>query len=138
MFGQACVQTWSVLQQSIALSSGEAEYYAAGLAAAHGIETQHLLAECGLRCACVVLTDSTAALGICHRLGSGRLRHMETRYLWLQSYVNNGKVQVRKVSTATNAADVGTKEATAVMLRDLLPIVRMNRHFEGFGEVGAQ
>ena len=43
MFGQACVQTWSVLQQSIALSSGEAEYYSCGLAAAHGIETQHML-----------------------------------------------------------------------------------------------
>ena len=124
MFGTACVQIWSVLQQSIALSSGEAEYYAAGLAAAHGIETQHMLEECGVKCRCVVLSDSAAALGMCHRLGAGRVRHMETRYVWPQTHVNSGKVQVNKVFGTRNAADVGTKVATPVMIQTLLPSCR--------------
>ena len=53
---------------------------------------------------------------------------METIYLWLQIHVNSGKVEVKKVLTASIAADVGTKEATTVMLQTLLPIVRMTRH----------
>ena len=56
---------------------------------------------------------------------------METRYLWLQTHANSGKVQVKKVPSASNAADVGTKEATTVMLQTLLPLVRMTRHHEG-------
>ena len=61
---------------------------------------------------------------------------METRYLWLQTHVNSGKVQVKKVPSASNAADVGTKEATTVMLQIILPLVRMSRHHEGGTGVG--
>ena len=83
-----------------------------------------------------MLSDSTAAFGMCHRLGAGRVRHIETRYLWLQTHVNSGNIQVNKVPSASNAADVGTKEATTVMLQTLLPTVRMTRHHEGGTAVG--
>ena len=138
MFGTACVQTWSVLQQSIALSSGEAEYYAAGLAAAHGIETQHMLEECGIKCRCVVLSDSTAALGMCHRLGAGRVRHMEVRFLWLQDIVAKKRVELKKVHGKANPADVLTKPLSHNVVRELVQLCMLSfeRPITGFRGVG--
>ncbi len=40
--------SWGFLQQVIALSSGEAELYAMGAAAARGLETQSLLKDMGV------------------------------------------------------------------------------------------
>ena len=48
-------------------------------------------------------------LGICSRLGAGRLRHMEVRYLWLQMVVQRRHVSVMKCKGDDNLADIGTK-----------------------------
>ena len=50
-------------------------------------------------------TDSSAGKGIAQRKGLGKLKHLELRELWLQDYVQQGKVQIRKEPTDTNVAD---------------------------------
>ena len=59
--------------------------------------------------AITLYTDSSAARGIIHRAGLGKLRHLETGYLWLQSAVKAKKLQVRKVLGTENPADLMTK-----------------------------
>ena len=56
-----------------------------------------------------LFTDSSAARGIVHRAGLGKLRHLETGYLWLQAAVKNKRLQVRKVAGKENPADLFTK-----------------------------
>ena len=56
-----------------------------------------------------VLTDSAAARGIVRRTGSGRVKHLEARWLWLQDRVRSGDVRVGCVDTALNTSDLGTK-----------------------------
>ena len=68
-------------QQLVALSSGEAEFYAAGKAAAHAIFYVALLKEFQRVRRGVVLSDSSAARGICGRTGPGWLRHIQVRFL---------------------------------------------------------
>ena len=58
-------------------------------------------------------TDSSAARGIIHRAGLGKLRHLETGYLWLQAAVKAKKLQVRKVLGTENPADLMTKHLSA-------------------------
>ena len=71
MVGQHLIKAWSATQASIALSSGEAEYYGVvrGTGIALGIKA--LYNDIGLTLPIRVWTDSTAALGIGGRQGRG-------------------------------------------------------------------
>ena len=68
-----------------ALSSEEAEYYAALKGACAALGFQSMLRDLGLKASVKLLTDSSAARGIIHREGLGKLRRLETGYLWLQA-----------------------------------------------------
>ena len=78
------MKAWSTTQTVVAMSSGEAEYYAAVKGAAEGLAVQSMLCDMGLRLKVRVHTDSTACRGICNRCGIGRIRHMEVPMLWLR------------------------------------------------------
>ena len=56
-----------------------------------------------------VWTDSTATLGICGRQGLGKLRHIDTRSLWLQQKLRGGALELRKVRGEVNPAYLFTK-----------------------------
>ena len=107
--GGEAVRAWSSNQNVIALSSGEAEYYAALKGASSALGFQSMLRDLGIHTSITLYIDSSAARGIIHRAGLGKLRHLETGYLWLQSAVKAKKLQVRKVLGTENPADLLTK-----------------------------
>ena len=78
------VDTASVGQPVVALGSGEAEFYALCRATAQGLQTKHFLAELGVKVVLRVWSDSSACRGICRRTGTGRIRHMEAKWCWVQ------------------------------------------------------
>ena len=121
LFGGAAVKGWSSNQSVIALSSGEAEYYAALKGASCALGFKAMLADLGIESKITLYTDSSAARGIIHRAGLGKLRHLETGYLWLQAAVKSKRLQVRKVLGTENPADLFTKH---------LAIADMWRHLE--------
>ena len=113
MFGGAALKTYSSTQGSIATSVGEAEYYAALKAAAEGLGVQALARDLGLEVGVRLWSDSTSARGIACRRGlSGRTRHMETKFLWLQEAVARKRLCWGKVHTTVNPADLLTKVKT--------------------------
>ena len=113
MFGGTAVRGWSTTQSVIALSSGEAEYYAALKGASVALGFQSMLADLGIAAKITLYSDSSAARGIIHRAGLGKLRHLETGYLWLQAAVKAKRLQVRKVLGSVNPADLFTKHLAA-------------------------
>ena len=56
-----------------------------------------------------VLTDATAAIGICRRRGLGRVRHLAVADLWVQDKVRAKDFQLLKVAGRDNPADLMTK-----------------------------
>ena len=114
------VKSWSNRQGSVALSSGEAEFYAAGKAAIEAIGGQSLLKDLGWDVQLRVCLDASAAQSIASRQGLGKMRHVDVRYLWLQEVVRAGRLQLQKVRGAENPADVLTKPLTSTMALDLL------------------
>ena len=46
-----------------------------------------------------VRTDSTAALGMVHREGLGRTRHVKVQYLWIQERIKGNEFKIDKVDT---------------------------------------
>ena len=70
---------------------------------------QALLRDLDVKVPVRVWTDSTAFMGICGRQGLGKLRHMDTRSLWVHQKVRSGAVELRKVRWEVNPADLFTK-----------------------------
>ena len=52
-----------------------------------------------------IKTDATAAIGISHRVGAGKIRHIKVSQLWLQGMVTQGKVVIQKVPTEETKVD---------------------------------
>ena len=114
MWNRCCLKTWSTTQTVVALSSGEAEYYAALKGASQGLGMQSMLAELGVDLEVVVHTDANACRGISGRQGLGKLRHLAVTLLWLQDVVKQRRIKLVKVPGTENPADAMTKYLSRV------------------------
>ena len=85
---------------------------------------KHMLKDMGRLVDIEVLTDSSAAKGIVHRVGAGKVEHVEAKPLWIQEYVENKTVKVSKVPREHNCSDTLTHHWNAVDGR---------RHFQSMG-----
>jgi hypothetical protein len=117
MLGGHLLKAWSSTQGGIALSSAEAEYYAMVDAATRGFGIKSLAAELGLKINVVLHTDSSGAKSMASRRGAGRVRHIETKWLWLQAAVANGLIKLEKVAGTVNPADLMTKFLAMELIR---------------------
>jgi len=130
MFGQHVIKFGSNMQSVIGLSSAEAEHYGLTKGAAIGLGLKSLAEDwfLGIKCEVhfAVYSDSSAALAFASRRGLGTMRHIETRYLWLQERVARGHLTVHKVGTLENVADFLTKAVAGNVL---------DKHMETLGFV---
>lgn len=56
-----------------------------------------------------VKADATAAICMASRRGTGKVRHLDVSYLWIQERIRCGDVKVSKVASRENPADLMTK-----------------------------
>ena len=126
MHGDHVIKTWSSNQSVIALSSGEAEYYALVKGASVGLGIKALSGDLGVTYMSPtdVKSDASAAIGIANRVGLGKVRHIEVNQLWLQEKVAKGVINIIKVGTDDNLADALTKAVSAES---------MMKHLTGIG-----
>ena len=66
----------------------------------------------GLQLTPVIRGDSSAAHGILARRGAGKVKHLETKQMWLQDVVRQGKLTLEKVPRNINPADLLTHHST--------------------------
>ena len=59
-------------------------------------------------------------MGMTRRLGIGKVRHLDTSLLWIQSKVRGGEVGMEKVLGADNPADALTKYLPGPLLKQHL------------------
>ena len=133
MLGKRLIKGWSTTQQPIAMSSGEAELYALVKAASQAKGLVANLADFEIKCNAVVKTDSTAALGIVHRRGLGRTRHIDVQFLWVQQEVGKKTHEVQNVPTDAKPADMLTKVVPAEVLNKYLDFLNCNFPEERYG-----
>ncbi len=121
MWNGICLKEWNTTQTTIAMSSGEAEYYAAVRGGAEGLAFQSMCLDVGCSVVVRVHTDSTACKGVCNRRGIGRIRHMDVALLWLQQKVLRGSIQVVRVPGSENPADLMTNFLSGADMHRILP-----------------
>ena len=118
MFLNGCLITsWSRSQKSIALCSCEAEFLASAGGVAEAIQVK--------------------------RLGVGRLKHIDIKYLWMQLEVKKETMVMEGIPTLLNVSDIGTKRLSGQrreFLMYLIGITEMNAEGkdEIFSKVGEE
>lgn len=105
------VSWMSKLQKVVALSTTEAEYMAATQACKESIWIQRLLEELGHKQEKIVLfCDSQSALYIAKNPAfHSRTKHIRVQYHFVREVVEEGTVDMQKIHTNENLADVMTK-----------------------------
>jgi len=124
VLGLHCVKTWSSTQSTIALSSGEAEFYALIEGASRSLGIQSLMDDMGFDTNIILKSDSSSGRSISLRKGCGKVRHLQVKYLWIQNEVFDKALKIEQVKGTENPADVGTK---------YLMGYEMERVLKGFG-----
>ena len=119
------VYPYSRNQKTVALSSGESEYYALAGAVSEAIGIREAVSFAAAKPTKLkAYTDSSAARGIVNRCGVfGRVKHMATRLLWLQEVNASGICTVHPVSTLLNPTDLGTKSLSTSRIKLLLNLL---------------
>ena len=68
-----------------------------------------MMSEIGITVHPTIKCDASAAIGIVHRKGLGKVRHIDVTQLWLQQKVATGIIMTKKVGTGENTSDALTK-----------------------------
>ena len=107
--GPHCLNHWSTIQSTIALSSGEADCWGLCKGAANAIGMRAIARDLGIDIDIKLLSDATAALGISRRLGVGKIRHLDSSLLWIQQGLRDKDLSAAKILGTDNPADALTK-----------------------------
>ena len=163
MLGLHLMESSSNTQQILALSSGQAEFYAVGTTTAKALTMSRTMNEIvmwqlGLSYPPLddaiekvieqarwpkevrmhndfvhidVLSDSSAARGMCQRHGTGKVRHLDMRFMWIQQVIRDKEVLLKAVPTDDNLSDMGTKNLPSDKLEKFKLLI-------GLASLGAQ
>jgi hypothetical protein len=116
MHGSHLIKAYSRTQSNIALSSGEAEYYALVSTASEALGIVAMTEDFGDRTEAYLYADASAAIGVANREGLGRIRHLDTQSLWLQQVLRKKRLGLGKVLGIENPSDLMTKHVDSKLL----------------------
>ena len=112
MHGSHLISHWSRTQVGVALSSTEAELNAALKMASELVGLKNSLDEWGQKVKIEVLGDSSPLQGLLLRRGTGKIKHLSLKQLWLQERVRAGEVTYKKAPRLDNPSDALTHHWT--------------------------
>ena len=120
MLGSHWIKSWSSTQKTVALSSGEAELTAMVKMSTELIGIMNMMVDWAESYGARVFADSTAALGVVNRKGSGKLRHVRVGMLWIQGKREDGVLEYTKVGGLDNPGDLMTKNLSRDQIQNHL------------------
>ena len=109
LHGTHMIRSWARMQNLVATSSAEAELYGTVRASCELLGIKSLARDFGHWLNGRLYADASAALGIIHRQGLGKLRHLDTSCLWVQQAARTKLIEYLKVLGDVNPADMLTK-----------------------------
>jgi hypothetical protein len=126
--GRSLVSWASKKQNSVALSTAEAEYIAAGHCCAQLLWMRQTLRDCGYKLIKVpLLCDNESAIRMADNpVEHSRTEHIAIQYHFLRDHQQKGDIEIAYVSTKEQLADIFTKplnEQTFTKLRHELNIL---------------
>ena len=120
MLGGAAVTWSSRRQRSVALSSGEAEYYACAEAGKQSVFLRMLLQDLGFPAdgPTVIFEDSSTCVSMVNGTAPhGRSRHVRRQYHFIRDLARDGLVELKRIPSSEQVADALTKALSGPLLR---------------------
>ena len=71
--------------------------------------------------------DNSAAHAFFHRRGVGRMKHIDSRILWLQDWIAAGGVRLKKIPRTKKLADMLTHTPSAKELEIFLSLMSLRK-----------
>ena len=112
IFLGGCLISWnSKKQNSIALSTAEAEYVASGSCTAQILWVQSQLADYGIRIQKIpIMCDNTSAINLAKNpIVHSRTKHIEIRHHFIRDHISKGDIELKFIDTSRQLADIFTK-----------------------------
>ena len=79
--------------------------------------TRALALDLGMNVELEILTDATAAIGICQRRGLSKIRHLAVADLWVQERLKAKDFALTKTPGRDNPSDILTKHVESSLLK---------------------
>ena len=124
MLGGNLIKHYCRGQAVISLSTAESEYYGLVSGVSCILGESALAADLGHKLGAQIWMDASAGIAIGSRRGLGRVKHIDTVFLWCQQMVTDGRVKLGKKNTQEMLADILTK---------FVPEATMNRMLATMG-----
>jgi Reverse transcriptase (RNA-dependent DNA polymerase) len=123
----------SKLQSCVTISTAEAETVSACEAAVLIMWIRNILEELGYDMGSTTLwEDNNAAIAIATKPErKSRIRHMHVKYMYLQEKVSEGSIQVKRIDTDKQIADMFTKALPKLKLLEFVKTIGMNISIRG-------
>ena len=84
-----------------------------------GLSLGSMYQDLGIPMVIEMQSDTSTANSLTDRLEAGqRTKYIDTRYFGIRERVQDGDLSIKKVPTAKNCADVGTKSVSASVLQE--------------------
>ena len=131
--GGCTILTYSRTQGSPALSLAEAEGYVLGSGACEGLFICAVAKELSVDLKLVVHSDSTATISQHSKWASGRMKHVEIRFMFVKDLVKREKLSLCQILGTYNPADLGTKMLDVATHRYLCNLVGLGPVKQGRG-----
>ena len=111
LLGSSLVSWASKKQNSVALSTAEAEYVAAASCCAQALWMRQTLQDYGLTFTCLpIMCDNTSAICLTKNpVQHSRTKHIEIRHHFIRDHVQKGDVVLEYIATEKQLADIFTK-----------------------------
>lgn len=126
LFFSGCLISWnSKKQNSIALSTAEAEYIAGGACVAQVLWLKNQLQDYGINLEKIpVYCDNTSAINLAKNpIVHSRTKHIEVRHHFIRDHIMKNDIDLKFVETSNQIADIFTKPLTGerfnVLVREL-------------------
>ena len=128
--GTRLISWFSKKQNSIATSTTEAEYIAAGCCATQILWIQQQLKDYGLdEKKTPIFCDNTSAIAITQNPKfHARTKHIDVRHHFIRDHVEKGNIEILKIGTEDQLADIFTKplqESRFLPLRHSLGLMEL-------------
>ena len=111
----SCLVSWaSKKQNTVALSTAEAEYVAAAACCSQVLWIKQQLRDYGMKFDCIsIYCDNTSAISISKDpVHHSRVKHIHVRHHFLKDYVEKGLIKLDFCETENQIADILTKPLT--------------------------
>ena len=121
------MKAWSKTQTNLTMSSVGAELVALTKASCEGLGAKSMLKDLGREVEVTMWTDASAALSIIHRLGVGKLRHIDVGMLWIQQEEAQRLLNFQKIWGEENPADLFTKRLPQQKIEKFMTMLNEHR-----------